>query len=75
METVIAMTMIMPPMVGVPLFAWWLWGPSSLICCMMLIFLSHLISSGAIIKLIARAVIAAKAVLNVMYLNTLNAEI
>ncbi len=58
--------MIMPPMVGVPDFLICVWGPSSLICWVILIFLSHVIILGPINKDSSIAEITASAVLKVM---------
>jgi hypothetical protein len=41
-----AMTMPMPPMVGVPALAMWTWGPSSRICWPMLFLISQPIRTG-----------------------------
>jgi hypothetical protein len=65
---------MMPPIVGVPSFFRWVCGPSSLTYCVMLSFLSFPIIHGADIKVMIKEVIIANAVLNVIYLNTLNGE-
>jgi hypothetical protein len=63
-----------PPIVGVPDLLKCVCGPSSLICWVRLNCLSLFIIQGARTKLIKRAVIAASAVLKVIYRNTLKGK-
>jgi len=70
----IEMRIMIPPMVGVPDFVRCVWGPSSRICWVMLILLSHRIMHGPMISETIIAVRTATAVLNVMYRNTFIVE-
>jgi hypothetical protein len=65
-EEVTAMMMMIPPMVGVPAFDRCVFGPSSLICWVILIFFSHCIMRGATTSVTTRAVRAASDVLKVI---------
>jgi hypothetical protein len=69
-----AVRTINPPMVGVPAFVEWLptFLSSDFDCSPIWCFFSLRIITGPTIKLISRAVIAAKADLNVIYWNKPN---
>jgi hypothetical protein len=61
-----------PPMVGVPAFFRWLWGPSSLTTCRARMSESFRMMSGPRIMATTRAVRNAPAVRKVTYRKTLN---
>jgi hypothetical protein len=64
--TTIAVTISSPPIVGVPAFAWWAWGPSARIFCPSRSRRSPSIIGGPRTKHTSSAVIAAYAARKVM---------
>ncbi|OPZ63468.1 MAG: hypothetical protein BWY84_00950 [Candidatus Aerophobetes bacterium ADurb.Bin490] len=73
-ETTTENRIIMPPIVGVPCFSRCFFGPSSLTTWPIFIFLNVSITKLPIIRVIIKAVIAAKAERTVIYLKMLRAE-
>ncbi len=63
---------ISPPMVGVPVLAWWDWGPSSRIYWPICMALSLRMNQPPTTMEMIRAVRMAKMVRKVMYRKTLN---
>lgn len=63
-----------PPIVGVPALPIWAFGPSSLICCVILSLFSLFIIHGPNTSEKSIAVTTAREVLNVIYLKTFRGE-